>query len=40
MTWPIVGAVRVSARLHASWNALNKSGRDKALDSALIHLLG
>ena len=40
MTWGIVGAVLFSALLHASWNALIKSGRDKALDTALIHLLG
>jgi len=40
VTWPIVGAVLFAALLHASWNALIKSGRDKALDTALIHLLG
>ncbi len=40
MSWAIVGAVLFSALLHASWNALIKSGRDKALDTALIHLLG
>ena len=40
MTWPIVGAVLFAALLHASWNALIKSGRDKALDTALIHILG
>ena len=28
------------ALLHASWNALIKSGDDKALDTALIHVLG
>ena len=28
------------ALLHASWNALIKSGDDKALDTALIHFLG
>jgi phosphonate utilization associated putative membrane protein len=40
LTWPIVAAVLFGALLHASWNALIKSGSDKALDTALIHLLG
>ena len=40
MTWTIVGAVLFAALLHASWNALIKSGTDKALDTALIHILG
>ena len=40
MTWTVVGAVLFAALLHASWNALIKSGRDKALDTALIHILG
>jgi len=40
VTWPIVGAVLFAALLHASWNALIKSGQDKALDTALIHILG
>lgn len=40
LTWSIVLAVLVGALLHASWNALVKSSTDKALDTALIHLLG
>ena len=40
MTWPILAAVLFGALLHASWNALVKSGSDKALDTALIHALG
>ena len=40
LTWPIVGIVLVAALLHASWNALIKSGDDKALDTALIQVLG
>jgi len=40
LTWPIVLAVLCGALLHASWNALIKSGRDKALDTALVHFLG
>jgi phosphonate utilization associated putative membrane protein len=40
VSWFIVGAVLVGAVLHASWNALIKSGQDKALDTALIHILG
>ena len=40
LTWPIVLAVLVGALLHASWNALIKSGNDKALDTALVHFLG
>jgi phosphonate utilization associated putative membrane protein len=40
VTWPIVGAVLFAALLHASWNALIKSGQDKAIDTALIHILG
>jgi phosphonate utilization associated putative membrane protein len=38
--WPIVAAVLFGALLHASWNALVKSGSDKALDTALMNLLG
>ncbi len=40
LTWPVVLAVLLGALLHALWNALVKSSTDKALDTALIHLLG
>jgi phosphonate utilization associated putative membrane protein len=40
LSWPIIAAVLFGALLHASWNALIKSGSDKALDTALIHVLG
>ena len=40
LTWPIIAAVLVGALLHAGWNALVKSSGDKALDMALVHLLG
>jgi phosphonate utilization associated putative membrane protein len=40
LSWPIVVAVLFGALLHASWNALIKSGPDKALDTALIQMLG
>jgi len=40
LSWPIVAAVLFAAMLHASWNALIKSGPDKPLDTALIHVLG
>ncbi|CAN5459032.1 DMT family transporter [soil metagenome] len=40
LTGPIVFAVLCGALLHAGWNALIKSGRDKQLDTALIHSLG
>jgi len=40
LTWPVVLAVLCGAMLHASWNALIKSGNDKALDTALVHFLG
>ena len=40
LSWPIVLAVLGGALLHASWNALIKSGHDKALDTALLHTVG
>jgi phosphonate utilization associated putative membrane protein len=40
LTWTVAAAVLFGALLHASWNALVKSSTDKALDTALIHLLG
>jgi phosphonate utilization associated putative membrane protein len=39
VTWPIVLAVLFGAALHASWNALIKAGGDKAVDTALVHVL-
>ncbi|MGZ5194244.1 MAG: EamA family transporter [Ramlibacter sp.] len=40
LTWPVAGAVLFGAMLHASWNALVKSSSDKALDTAVIHIVG
>lgn len=40
LTSPIVAIVLFGALLHASWNVVVKSSTDKALDTALIHLLG
>jgi phosphonate utilization associated putative membrane protein len=40
LTWGVVAAVLFGALLHASRNALVKSSTDKALDTALIHLIG
>lgn len=40
LTWFVVAAVLVGALLHAGWNTLVKSSTDKALDTALIHVLG
>lgn len=40
LTWPVVAAVLFGALLHASWNALVKSSADKAMDTALIHMVG
>ncbi len=39
MTGPLIAVVLLGALLHASWNALVKSSIDKALDTALIHIL-
>jgi hypothetical protein len=40
LTWPVLCAVLFGALLHAGWNALVKSSTDKALDMAVIHLIG
>src|SRR6478752_8532398 len=40
LTWTVVALVLLGALLHASWNALVKSSPDKALDTAVIHLVG
>jgi phosphonate utilization associated putative membrane protein len=40
LTWPVAAAVLFGALLHAGWNAMVKSSSDKALDTAVIHLLG
>jgi phosphonate utilization associated putative membrane protein len=40
LTLPVALAVLFGALLHASWNALIKSAADKALDTALIHVMG
>lgn len=40
LTWPVMLAVLCAALLHAGWNALIKSGSDKAFELALLHLLG
>ena len=40
LTVPVTLAVLFGALLHASWNALIKSGVDKSLDTALIHVMG
>ena len=40
LTWPIVLAVLCAALLHASWNAMIKSGVDKSADTALVTIAG
>ena len=40
LTWPIVLIVLLAAMLHASWNAMIKSGGDKATDTALLTIAG
>ena len=40
LTWTVVAAVLVGALLHASWNAMVKSSSDKAMDTALLQLMG
>ncbi|HEY8050789.1 MAG TPA: EamA family transporter [Ramlibacter sp.] len=40
LSWPVAAAVLFGALLHASWNALIKSSDDKAMDTAVIHVLG
>lgn len=40
LTWGVVAAVLFGALLHAGWNAMVKSSADKALDTAVIHLMG
>ncbi|MFM8665228.1 MAG: EamA family transporter [Betaproteobacteria bacterium] len=39
ITGPVVLLVLTGALLHAGWNALVKSSADKAMDTALIHVL-
>ena len=36
----LIGIVLIGALLHASWNALIKSGPDKELDTSLVHVIG
>jgi phosphonate utilization associated putative membrane protein len=40
LTWPVVLAVLCGAILHASWNAMIKSGGDKSTDTALVTIAG
>ncbi|WP_246295062.1 EamA family transporter [Piscinibacter koreensis] len=39
MSWSLVAIVLLGAALHASWNALIKSGGDKAADTALLQAI-
>lgn len=39
MTWHVMLIVLAGAMLHAGWNVLVKSSKDKTLDTALIHVL-
>lgn len=39
LEWPVIAAVLLGALLHAGWNVLVKSGRDKSLDTALVHFM-
>jgi phosphonate utilization associated putative membrane protein len=40
LTWPVLAAVLLGALLHAGWNALVKASPDKALDMAVLQLVG
>lgn len=40
LAWPVFGAVLLAALMHAGWNAIVKSSRDKALDTAVMHACG
>ena len=40
MSAAVLFAVLCGALLHAGWNAFIKAGRDKSLDTALVHSLG
>lgn len=40
LSGPVFLAVLFAALLHAGWNALIKSGQDKALDTGLVHSIG
>ena len=40
MSASVTALVLLAALMHASWNALVKSSDDKALDTAVIHLVG
>jgi phosphonate utilization associated putative membrane protein len=38
MTWFVMTAILAGAMLHAGWNVLVKSSKDKTLETAIIHL--